>query len=148
MFCLCVKCNFGHRRYYQANSIVIFPLNVINKQRWSTEYCKQKHKIIIYVRIGLYLCHWQLYRRNRSMLSSKWRQIRFYHSYSYISFHLCLCSSVNSFNVNVRTAFQCVWWAFPTTKIIEYSVYIFAKFHHILQNMFVYIFRMYFVRHI
>ena len=35
--CLCLNCNFGHRRYYlidnQANLIVICPLNVINKHR-------------------------------------------------------------------------------------------------------------------
>ena len=34
---LCLKCNFGHKRYYlidnQANLIVICPLNVKNKHR-------------------------------------------------------------------------------------------------------------------
>jgi hypothetical protein len=49
-FFLYLKCNCGHRRYYlidnQANLIVICPLNVINKHRWSTEYCQRKREII------------------------------------------------------------------------------------------------------
>ena len=130
-FFLCLNCNFGHRRYYlidnQANLIVICPLNVINKHRLSTEYCQQKHEIIFTKRS--FLCQGQLYRPNRSLPSTKWRSISFYHSYSYISFHYQQNKNVYFRLLNVsmwrsERHFKCVRWAFPTTKIIEYSVHI------------------------
>jgi hypothetical protein len=129
-FFLCLKCNVGHKRYYlidnQANLIVICPLNVKYKHLWSTEYCQQKHEIIFTNRFCF--CQGQLYRQNRSMLSKKWRSISFYHSYSYISFHLQQKQYVYFRLLNVsmwRTErhFKCVRWAYPTTKIIEYSVH-------------------------
>jgi hypothetical protein len=127
---VCLNCNFGHRIYYlidnQANLIVICPLNVINKHRWSTEYCHQKHEIIFTNQS--FLCQGQLYRQNRSMLSKNWRSISFYHSYSYISFHLqqkdVYFRLLNVSMWKSERYFKCVRWAFPTTKIIEYSVQI------------------------
>jgi hypothetical protein len=42
--------HFGHTRYYlidnQASLIVIWPLNWVNKHRWSAECCIQKREII------------------------------------------------------------------------------------------------------
>ena len=128
---LCLKCNFGHRRYYlidnQANLIVICPLNVINKHRWSTEYCQQKHEIIFTNRS--FLCQGQLYRQNRSMLSKNEDQsvfiihihiFRFIYNKRFAYFRLLNVSMWRS-----ERHFKCVRWAFPTTKIMEYSVHIF-----------------------
>ena len=59
------------------------PLNWINKHGWSAECCLQKHEIYF----------------------KKWRQISFYYSYSYISFHLCLFNfrmlSVSMWSVSI-----------------------------------------------